>query len=37
MPKMTGARFFAEALQAYGVSYVFFMPGIVKRALFEMD
>ncbi len=37
MPKMTGARFLADTLQAYGVSHVFFMPGIVKRALFEMD
>ena len=37
MPKMTGARFLAEALQAYGVTSVFFIPGIVKKALFEMD
>ena len=37
MPKMTGARFFAESLEAYGVSHVFFMPGIVKLALFEME
>ena len=37
MPKMTGARFLADTLQAYGVTHVFFMPGIVKRALFEME
>ena len=37
MPKMTGARFLADTLQAYGVTHIFFMPGIVKRALFEMD
>lgn len=35
--KMTGARLFAETLKAYGVSHVFFMDAILRRALAEMD
>ena len=38
MPKkMTGARLLAETLKAYGVSHVFFMDAILRRALAEMD
>ena len=37
MPTMTGARFLAETLKAYGVSAVFYMPAIVRRALMEME
>ena len=35
--KMTGARLIAEMLKAYGVSHVFFMDAILRRALAEMD
>jgi len=36
MPRMTGSRYFAEAMQAYGVSHVFFVPTILTPALAEM-
>ena len=36
MAKMTGARYLAEALKAYGVTHVFFMDAILRRALAEM-
>ncbi len=35
--KMTGGRYIAEFLQAYGVNAVFFVPTILSRALAEMD
>ena len=35
--KMTGARLFARTLQAYGVSHVFFMDAVLRRALAEME
>jgi acetolactate synthase-1/2/3 large subunit len=35
--KMTGARLFAQMLQAYGVTHVFFMDAILRRALAEME
>ena len=35
--KMTGARLFAQTLKAYGVSHVFFMDAILRRALAEME
>src|SRR5512134_376792 len=35
--KMNGARFFARMLQAYGVTHVFFMDAILRRALAEME
>jgi len=35
--KMTGARFIAEMLKAYGVTHVFFMDAILRRALAEME
>jgi acetolactate synthase-1/2/3 large subunit len=34
---MTGARLFAQMLQAYGVTHVFFMDAILRRALAEME
>jgi acetolactate synthase-1/2/3 large subunit len=34
---MTGSKFFAEAMQAYGVSHVFFMPTIIIPAMAEME
>ena len=37
MPKMTGSRFFAEALQRSGVTHVFFVPTIMLPALAEME
>jgi acetolactate synthase-1/2/3 large subunit len=37
MPKMTGSKFFAETMQAYGVSHVFFMPTIIIPAMAEME
>ena len=35
--KITGARYFARLLKAYGVSHVFFMDAILRRALAEME
>src|ERR1700730_12105169 len=35
--KMTGARLFASTLQAYGVTHVFFMDAVLRRALAEME
>lgn len=35
--RMTGSRYFAEAMQAYGVSHVFLVPTIVTPALAEME
>jgi len=35
--KMTGARYIAEMLRAYGVTHVFFMDAILRRALAEME
>ena len=37
MPVTTGSRYFAEAMQAYGVTHVFFVPTIVTPALAEME
>src|SRR5262245_6211550 len=37
MPRMTGSRFFAEAMQAYEVSHVFIVPTIITPALAEME
>jgi acetolactate synthase-1/2/3 large subunit len=34
---MTGARLFARMLEAYGVTHVFFMDAILRRALAEME
>jgi acetolactate synthase I/II/III large subunit len=35
--KMTGGRYIAEFLEAYGVKAVFFVPTILSRVLAEMD
>ncbi len=35
--KMTGARYIAEMLQAYGVSHVFYMDAILRKTLVELD
>ncbi|MEE9276988.1 MAG: thiamine pyrophosphate-binding protein, partial [Dehalococcoidia bacterium] len=37
MPKMTGARYLAEAFKGYGVTHVFFVPTILSLALTEME
>ncbi len=37
MVTMTGARYLAETLEAYGVSHVFFVPTILSFALAEME
>tara|TARA_B100000927_G_scaffold91054_1_gene73669 strand:+ start:530 stop:2197 length:1668 start_codon:yes stop_codon:yes gene_type:complete len=37
MPKLTGARFVAEAVRGYGLSHVFYMPYIMPEAILEMD
>lgn len=37
MPLMTGSRYFAEAMQAYGVSHLFLVPTILTPALAEME
>ncbi len=34
---ISGARFIAETLQAYGVEHVFLIPAILRRALVEME
>jgi acetolactate synthase-1/2/3 large subunit len=34
---MTGSRFFAQAMRAYGVTHVFFVPTIMLQALAEME
>ena len=35
--KLTGARLFARMLEAYGVTHVFFMDAVLRRALAEME
>ena len=37
MAKMKGARLVAQLLQAHGVSHVFFMDAVLRRALAEME
>lgn len=37
MPLMTGCKFFAEAMKAYGITHVFFMPTIIIPAMAEME
>ena len=37
MPRMTGAKFMVETMQAYGVTHAFYMPMVVTRALVEME
>ena len=36
MARMTGARAFAEMMQGYGVTHIFFVPAIMAKALAEM-
>ncbi len=37
MPKMTGAQFIADAMKAYGVTHIFFVPTILSHSLAQMD
>src|SRR5256884_2103259 len=37
MPRMTGNRYFAEAVHAYGTTHVFFVPTIMLPAMAEME
>src|SRR5215213_10561352 len=37
MPRMTGNRFFAEAMKAHGVTHLFYVPSVLGNALKEMD
>ena len=37
MAQMSGAKFMADTLKAYGVTHVFLVPAILRRALAEMD
>jgi acetolactate synthase I/II/III large subunit len=37
MPEMSGSRFFAETVQGYGVSHLFFVPTILTPALAAME
>jgi len=37
MAVMTGSRFFAQAMQAYGVTHIFFVPTMLLPALAEME
>src|SRR5215813_13874820 len=37
MALITGSRFFAEAMQAYGVTHIFFVPTMLLPALAEME
>jgi acetolactate synthase-1/2/3 large subunit len=37
MSRMTGNRYFAEAVRAYGVTHVFFVPTIMLPAMAEME
>lgn len=37
MPKITGGRYIAELLNAYGVTAIFFVPTVLSKALASMD
>ena len=37
MPKMTGSRLFAEMMQGYGVTHIFFVPAFMLKAFAEME
>jgi len=37
MPKMTGARLFAQMMEGYGVTHVFFVPAFMLKAFAEME
>jgi acetolactate synthase I/II/III large subunit len=37
MPRMTGSRYFAEAMRGYGVTHIFYVNSIVREAMDEMS
>ena len=37
MPRMTGSRYFAEAMRGYGVTHVFYVNSIARQAMDEMS
>ncbi len=37
MPRMTGARYLAEALSGYGVTHLFMVPAVLRRTLAEIE
>jgi acetolactate synthase-1/2/3 large subunit len=37
MPKMTGARLFAQMMEGYGVTHIFFVPAFMLKAFAEME
>ena len=37
MPLITGSRLFAEMLEGYGVTHVFYLPAIMLGGLAEME
>ena len=37
MPRMTGSRYFAEAMRGYSVSHIFYVNSIVREAMDEMS
>jgi len=37
MPRMTGSRFFAEAMRGYGVTHLFYVNSVVGQAMQEME
>ena len=37
MPKMTGSRYFAEAMRGYGVTHLFYVNSVVGQAMQEMQ
>lgn len=37
MPRMTGSRYFAEAMRGYGVSHLFYVNSIAGQAMQEME
>jgi acetolactate synthase-1/2/3 large subunit len=37
MAKMTGSRYFAEAMKGYGVSHLFYVPSVIGQAMDEID
>jgi len=37
MPKLTGAQFIADSLEAYGVTHVFFVPAVLNHTLAQLD
>ena len=37
VPRMTGAALFAEMMEGYGVSHIFFVPAFMLKAFAEME